>query len=127
MKEYNPCRISGCLGNCCKNIFLELSIFERKRIFPKAIRVNSLKELNQTSRENNGVYYTRVRRKKFNCTGMVEALIVGNCPHLKQNGDCDIHEERSDAARNEKIGSKLCNKIRRSYNLPIMIPKEPVE
>ena len=127
MKEYNPCRMSGCLGNCCKNIFLELTISERKKIFPQAKRVNSLKELNQIPRENHGIYYTYVKRKKINYSGMVEALIVGDCPHLEQNGDCNIHEERSDAAKNEKIGSELCNKIRKSYNLPIMIQKEPVE
>ncbi|MFH1970821.1 MAG: hypothetical protein ABIJ05_00340 [Patescibacteria group bacterium] len=84
MKETNPCRLSSCLGNCCKNIFLELTIFEKRRIFPNAIRVSSLKELNQTPREIKGVYYTSVRRKKFSCSGMVEALIVGDCPHLEQ-------------------------------------------
>ena len=127
MKEMNPCKLSGCLGNCCKNIFFELSIFERKRIFPNAIRVNSLRELNQIPKENKGVYYTSVRRKKFSCSGMVEALIIGKCPHLKPDGNCDIHEERSHAARNFQIGCQLCNEIRKSYKIPIIIPKEPVE
>ena len=127
MKEINPCTFSGCFGNCCKNMFLELTIFERKRIFPQATRVNSLKELNKIPKEKEGIYYTYVRRKKFSCSGMVEVLILGKCPHLEHNGNCDIHEERSYAARNFQIGSPLCNEIRESCGLPIMIPKEPVE
>lgn len=123
----NPCVASGCLGNCCKNIFLELTVFERKKIFPKAVRVNSLRNLNQHREKIPGVYYTSVRRKKFSCSGMVEALIVGDCSHLQDNGNCNIHKERSHAARNFQIGSELCNEIRKSHNLPIMIQREPVE
>jgi|GEM_PF-6669415 len=126
-KEKNPCTISGCKGNCCKNIFLELTIFERKRIFPKAIRVKSLKELKKVPREGNNIYYTSVRRKKFDCGGIVEAVIIGKCPHLDEDGNCKIHSERSHAARNFQIGSELCNEIRVSCGLPVMVPKEPVE
>lgn len=127
MKEKNPCIISGCLGNCCKDIYFELTVFERRRIFPDAKRLDSLKELSQIPKENKGVYYTSVRRKKFSCSGMVETLIIGKCPHLRDNGNCDIYKERSHAARNFQIGSSLCNDIRKSNNLPVIFPKEPVE
>lgn len=118
MKEKNPCIASGCLGYCCKNIFLELTTFERRRLFPKALKIDSLKNLKHVSRDTQGVYYTPVRRKKFNCNGMVETLIVDNCPHLKKDGNCNVHKERSHAARNFKIGSQLCNEIRKNHGLP---------
>jgi hypothetical protein len=127
MKETNPCIASGCLGNCCKNIFLELTIFEKNKLFPRAIRVNSLKELNQVPRDIHAVYYTSVRRKKFSCNGMVETFIVGECPHLKQDGNCNVHKERSHAARNFQIGSDLCNEIRKSYGLSTIIQKERIK
>lgn len=127
MKENNPCIVSDCLGNCCKNLYIELTITERKKIFPNAIKVGTMRELKKVPIDYPDVYYTPVRRKKFQKERMVEAHIVGRCPNLKFDGNCQIYEDRSYAARNIKIGSKFCNEIRVDYGLPIMIPKEPVE
>lgn len=127
MKEHNPCTESGCLGNCCKNINIELTLAERKRIFPDAIRVKSIKALKNVPVDYPEVYYTSVKRKKFRSEPIVEARIVGRCPHLLFSGNCDIHEYRSYAARNFTIGSKTCNEVRKENNLPIIFPNELVE
>ena len=127
MKEKNPCLISGCHGYCCKNIVLEMTDHEIKRLFPNAIKVNSLKESNEKPKDIPNIYFRSIRRKKFSCNGINEVTIIGNCPHLDKKGNCNEHAERSHAARNFIIGSKLCNEIRQMHNLPIMIPKEPVE
>lgn len=124
MKEGNPCIDSGCLGNCCKNISLELTTYERNKIFPDAIKVNSLEDLDNVPKDYPDVYYTRIRRNKFTTYGMYKTLIVGRCPHLLYSGNCDIHEERSHAARNLEIGSELCNEIRKHYLLPNILPKD---
>jgi len=127
MKELNPCIASGCLGNCCKDINFELTNSERKRIFPYAVKVKNLGELNKVPTDHHDVYFSRIVRRKFKGENMVEVAIVGRCPHLKYDGNCRIHDKRSYAARNFQIGSDECNKIRICSGLPIISPDNPIE
>lgn len=127
MPERNPCIASGCHGLCCQNIDLELTRFERTRIFPKAIKVNTIRELAEVKRSNiQGVFYTSYRKKHLGESGFVIASINGPCPNRDLDGGCLKHEEREHAARNFKIGCNDCNAIRKENALaPIYI--EPVE
>lgn len=127
MKEKNPCLFSGCKGYCCCDVPLEATVGERKRLFPYASRLTSLKELKNVPTDVPNVYYVRYRRKHLGNSGFVLVVIVGKCPHLDDEGNCLVHNERSHAARNFQIGNEFCNEIRTEHSLPIMIPKEPVE
>jgi hypothetical protein len=123
MLERNPCKRSGCLGLCCQNIALELTKFERKRIFPNAIRVDSIEALRTMKDENvQGAFYTRNRKKHLISSGFVLLQLNGPCPHRSPKGECLIHEERSHAARNFTFGRKDCNEIRKENGLaPVFI------
>lgn len=44
MKE-NLCVQSGCPGFCCQDTDIEVTKFERRKLFPNAVRLNTLKEL----------------------------------------------------------------------------------
>lgn len=123
MSERNPCKASGCPGLCCQNIALELTRFERSRIFPNAIRVNTIQELRKLKNNKvSGVFYTRYRRVNLRSSGFVIIQLNGSCPNKSTDGKCLIHEERSHAARNFQIGCKECNSIRKEHGLgPILI------
>lgn len=127
MKERNLCAASGCPGYCCQNIDLEMTKLERKRIFPNAIRVDTMEELAEKKNQKEpGVFYTRYRRKHLGDSGFVVTAINGACPNKEEDGNCIKHEERSHAARNFKIGCHDCNEIRKEHGLgPLFF--EPVE
>lgn len=116
MKE-NICSESGCRGYCCYNAELDVTKFERRRLFPEAKRRKTLIELREETEE--GVYFSRLRSKRFgNIAGMEKLRIVGKCPNLDSSGICTQYLERSYAARNFIIGSKECNDCRNDYGLP---------
>jgi len=125
--ERNLCRDSGCLGFCCQDINLEVTKFERKRVFSTAIKVDTFKILDEIKGlKIPGVYYTRCRRKRLGDSGFELITIVGSCPNKAKDGSCQKHAEREHAARNFDIGSEICNAIRKEHGLsPIFI--EPVE
>jgi hypothetical protein len=127
MLEGNPCVASGCHGFCCQNIDLELTKFERTRVFPNAKRVNTLQELARLKEEKKiGVFYSRYRRKHLGKSGFVVVSLNGPCPNRLPDDSCAKHEEREYAARNFEIGCDDCNAIRKENGLaPIFI--EPVE
>jgi len=127
MLERNPCIASGCHGLCCQNRDLELTKFERTRLFPKAIKVGTLETLAVLKKEKvSGVFYSRYRRKHLGPSGFVVVSLNGPCPNRNTDGSCQKHEEREHAARNFKIGSPDCNKIRKENGLPPIFI-EPVE
>lgn len=122
MKEINPCIESGCPGLCCQNTALEITKFERTRLFPNAIKVNSLETLATLKKEKVlGVFYTRYRRKNLTQNGFVVLSINGPCPNRTVEGGCSKHEEREHAARNFTIGSPGCNEIRKENGLSPII------
>jgi hypothetical protein len=116
--EKNRCVESGCPGYCCKDTDIEVSKFERRRLFPGAVKVDSLKELRSGCLEKRRVYYTRLRRKDLGNTGFQEVGWVGACPNQDENGGCKRYQEREHAARRFKFASQDCNKVRREYGLP---------
>jgi len=127
MTERNFCTESGCPGLCCQNMYLELTKFERTRLFPHAVRVNTIKELLELRNGNiPGVFYTRFRRSYLRQSGFIIASLIGPCPNRAPDGSCTKHEEREHAARNFIIGCTDCNEIRASHGLaPIGVKMVP--
>lgn len=118
MPERNPCIASGCPGLCCQDRDLELTKFERSRLFPHAVRVNTMRELAELKNGKiPGVFYTRYRKKHLGESGFVVAILVGPCPNRAPDGSCIKHEEREHAARNWKFGSDECNAVRVAHKL----------
>ena len=75
-----------------------------------------------------GVYFLRnYKTKELDRGNFVLITLKGKCPHLKDDGNCNVHSERTHAARNFKIGCEDCNEIRKKHGLPRMIPAEIVE
>lgn len=105
---------------------MELSKYERTRIFPDAIKVDTLETLTVLKREKvKGVFYTRYRRRHLGENGFVVLSLNGPCPNRTVEGGCSKYEEREYAAKNFKIGGSDCNEIRKENGLdPIFI--EPV-
>lgn len=131
-ESFNPCAQSGCKGYCCYDINIEVTISERRRLWPNASRVNTVKKVEYAPGFTDWVYYTRVRKihltlpnKKHN--GFVLVGIVGKCPNLDaETGACLMHQEREHAARNYKIGDEDCTQIRRKHSLPdLPFPEQP--
>ena len=126
MTERNLCVESGCKGYCCEDIDLTATKFERHRLFPKAKRLNTIRELEMIKGKETGVFYTGYRNKMLGNSGVVIISINGPCPNRTPDGDCRKHSEREHAARRFKIGCEDCNAIREEHNLP-PIYIEPVE
>jgi hypothetical protein len=119
MPEKNRCVESGCPGFCCFNIDIEVTASERRRIFPKAIEVESIVALAKVKEKGTrGVFYTKYTRKGLERGDFYVVTINGMCPNKLANGNCDKHEEREHAARNFRIGSPDCNDIRAEHGLP---------
>jgi hypothetical protein len=126
MAERNRCFESGCPGFCCQDIDLEATKFERRRVFPKAQRVQTLREIEEAKGKNPGVFFSRIRRKHLGNSGFVIVSINGGCPNRRQDGTCIEHDEREHAARNFVFGNFDCNAIRAEHDLPPVFV-EPVE
>ena len=125
MREINQCVMSGCKGRCCQNIDLELTEAERQRLFPQAVWVASVAELNKT-RKRKGVFYAPYTRDGQLGSGYVKLAINGPCPNRARDGSCLKHDEREAAARNFQFGRGDCNAVRQENGLgPIFL--EPVE
>ena len=126
MSERNRCAESGCPGYCCQDIDLEATKFERRRVFPKAQRVETLGEIAEAKGKKPGVLFSRLRRKHLGNSGFVIVSINDGCPNRRQDGNCIKHDEREHAARNFLFGSTDCNAIRTGHGLPPIFI-EPVE
>lgn len=126
MSERNICIETGCLGYCCEDIDIQVTNYERRRLFPKAQRVDTLRELVNKKKEGQGVFYARWRRKPLNKAGFNIVAICGSCPNRFSDRSCKEHGEREYAARNFNIGCQDCNDIRQEHGLaPVFF--EPVE
>lgn len=126
MSERNRCLESGCPGYCCQDIELEATIFERRRVFPMARRVETLKETAEAKGKKPGVLFSRLRRKHLGKEGIVIVSINGSCPNRQPDGNCLMHKEREYAARNFAFGGSDCNTIRAEHGLaPVFV--DPVE
>ena len=122
----NKCVESGCRGLCCKDTDIQVTIFERRRLFKRPIRVPTLKELRSGNLVEGFCYYARLRLKKFGTAGFYEVGWNGACPNLTPEGNCNKHFDREQAARDFKFGSKECNAVRIENGLsPVFC--EPVE
>lgn len=124
MKE-NICLESGCPGLCCCDTDIQVTKFERRRLWPDAIKQNSLKELRRGPLIEGYAFYARLRLRELGPEAE-EVGWKGKCPNLLPDGSCKFYEEREYAARNFKIGSKECNQVRCENGLPPIF-FEPVE
>lgn len=124
--ERNHCTLSGCMGYCCENIDIEVTRYERSRLFQKAKHVDTLSELVDIKKaQTPGIFYTEYEREGLEGDFYIVS-INGPCLNRLPNGSCAKHEEREYAARNFNIGCPDCNEIRYEHDLaPIFI--EPVE
>jgi hypothetical protein len=123
MPERNRCIASGCAGLCCQNIDLEIKNSERRKVFPDAVRINSLGALGWVKRQKvPGVFYARYRKARLKNDEYSVIAINGPCPNRAPNGSCSVHQDREAAAKNFEIGSAECNAIRIENGLgPIFI------
>lgn len=118
MLERNACTASGCPGLCCQNIDMEIRNDERKRIFPTAVRIDTLGALDWVKRQKvPGVFYTRYRKARLKSGKYSIIAINGPCPNREPNGNCSVHKDRESAALNFKIGNSKCNDIRQENGL----------
>lgn len=122
----NKCIQSGCPGYCCFDTDIEVTASELKRLFPRAVRLNTLKELRSSDLPQGFAFYARLRKKDLGNSGFFEIGWSGKCPNMDSKGHCTKYSERSHAARHFSLGSKECNEVRSEYGLP-PIYKEPVE
>ena len=121
------CTDSGCYGFCCENIDIEVTKWERSRIFPRAVHVDSITELADIKDSKiPGVFYTEYAREGLEGGDFYVVSLNGPCPNRLSKGGCSKHEEREHAARNFPIGCSDCNAIRAEHNLPPIFT-EPVE
>ena len=96
----NVCKTQGCHAACCRGSYFSSSCPVEKVLewFPNALKVGQfeLPELRMR-----GVYYevsdfgARVR-------------IVGNCPNLGPEDNCQIYEKRPPACANVAKDSEIC-------------------
>ena len=125
--ERNRCTDSGCSGYCCENIDIEVTKWERTRIFPKAKHADSIRELADIKDSKiPGVFYTEYTREGLEGEGFCIVSLNGPCPNRLPKGGCSKHEEREYAARNFSVGCPDCNAIRAEHHLPPIFI-EPVE
>lgn len=113
----NKCLESGCPGLCCWDTDIEVTDFERKRLFPKAVHLKSLKELRQGPLEKGFCYYAKLKNSRLGLSGFSEVGWVGPCVNQLPNGDCGKYDERAHAGRNFRYGSKECNIVRLEHGL----------
>lgn len=125
MKE-NTCLQSGCPGLCCQDTDIEVTKFERRRLFPNAVKLGTLKELRSSSLVKGFAFYVPLKRKELGNSGFNEVGWEGPCPSQDENGNCTKHDEREYAARRFSFGSKECNEVRITHGLPPIFI-EPVE
>jgi hypothetical protein len=118
MSERNLCTDSECPGFCCRDIDIEVTKWERSRLFPKAVRVESISALAKVKSSGKpGVFYTEYSRKGLEGGDFYVVSINGICPNRLPNGNCAKHGEREYAAKNFVIGSTDCNEIRKEHGL----------
>ncbi len=103
MPERNLCKEAGCAGCCCHDSYFHYSYPVRKVLewFPNAKHVSDL-----SKQTENGVYYT-------NFLGTARVGIIGPCPNLSADGNCQINDWKPLDCLSLAICSKACSLFRR--------------
>lgn len=121
MKERNLCNEAGCSASCCRDSYFSASYPESKVLgwFPEAKKV-SKHDLNE--RLPQGVYYSK------GLYGNSRVRIVGVCPNLGEDNNCQIYEDRPADCANLEIDSKACSDFRSrdEQNRSDLIPLEDI-
>lgn len=101
--EANACKLTGCDARCCRNPWLYF--FKQKEVQDffheaKYVPYEDLAEITVP-----GVWFTFEGK-------MVLVHIVGDCPHLTPENDCDIHEDKPESCEELITKNGQCWKFR---------------
>lgn len=112
--ERNLCKEAGCAAACCRDSFFSFSYPEKKVLewFPDAIKVGLYQLPEQRVK---GVYY-----EKLLLAG-ARVRIVGDCPNLGPDDNCQIYDSRPPDCANLAVGSKDCSDFRREQQRLIRV------
>jgi hypothetical protein len=126
MPERNICVDTGCQGYCCQDIDVIITKSERTRLFPQAIKKDSIQELADLKKKNiQGLFYIDYSSPELEGGDFFLLSINGPCPNRLPKGSCSKHEEREYAARNFRIGCGDCNEIRKEHGLDEIFFEQP--
>ncbi len=110
MAERNECTASGCRGFCCLGplFFRNLTHDQVFKYWPGA--KPTLSSLAVELFKQKGVYFKKSGES-------YEVRIIGHCPNLNRQFDCDINDDKPPECINLALGQEDCIATRSKHSL----------